>query len=84
MSDTVSSANNQPETNVPPRKTARLLGLILIIIAVLLGWYLLVGYLGWQSGQSAMVEEREAEMTAQIERQTALAWHSFIERSSRE
>jgi tetratricopeptide (TPR) repeat protein len=48
-------------------------GLLLIFVAVLLGWFLLVGYMGWQSGQSAMVEAREAELTAQIERQTELA-----------
>lgn len=85
MRDTVSSADNQadnqPETNAPPRKTIRLLGLVLIIIAVLLGWYLLVGYLGWQSGQSAMVEERAAELDAQIQRQTALARENITQGS---
>ena len=74
MDDSVSPANNQADPEkTRPRQVMRLAGLLLIIVAVLLGWYLLVGYLGWQSGQSAMVEEREAELTAQIERQTELA-----------
>ena len=77
MDDTVLSVNNQADEQPPkkpqPRKTMRLAGLLLIILAVLLGWYLLVGFLGWQSGQSAMVAEREVEMAAQIARQTELA-----------
>ena len=77
MDDTVSPANNladeQPPEKPQPRKTMRLAGLLLIVLAVLLGWYLLVGFLGWQSGQSAMLEEREAELAAQIVRQTELA-----------
>lgn len=77
MDNTVSPATNQTDEQPPekpqPRKTVRLVGLLLIVVAVLLGWYLLVGYLGWQSGQTAMVEKREAELTAQVQRQTALA-----------
>lgn len=77
MDDTVSPANNQADEQPPEkpqsRKTMRLAGLVLIVLAVLLGWYLLVGFLGWQSGQSAMIEEREAELAAQIARQTELA-----------
>lgn len=77
MDETGSPADNQtgelPLEKSQPRKTMRLAGLLLIVLAVLLGWYLLVGFLGWQSGQSAMVEEREAELAAQIVRQTDLA-----------
>ena len=77
MSDTLSPANDQAEgqsqTTPQSRKKLRFLGLVFILLAVLLGWYLLVGFLGWQSGQSAMVAEREAEMNAQIQRQIALA-----------
>lgn len=77
MDDTVSPVNNQADEQPPEkpqsRKTMRLAGLLLIVLAVLLGWYLLVGFLGWQSGQSAMIEEREAELAAQIVRQTELA-----------
>jgi tetratricopeptide (TPR) repeat protein len=77
MSDTVSPANNQaeghPQTAPQSRSKLRFLGLVFILLAVLLGWYLLVGFLGWQSGQSAMVVEREAEMKSQIERQLMLA-----------
>lgn len=77
MNETVSPADHQtddqPSPKSQPRRIMRLLGLILIVIAVLSAWYLSVGYMGWQSGQAAMVEEREAELSAQIERQTALA-----------
>lgn len=73
MDETVSSAGEQNGEAPRPRKAARFIGLLLIFVAVLLGWYLLVGYMGWQSGQSAMVEARETELMAQIERQTELA-----------
>jgi hypothetical protein len=74
MNETVTPADHHQADDQPrSRRVIRLLGLILIVIAVLAGWYLLVGYMGWQSGQAAMVEEREAELSAQIERQTALA-----------
>lgn len=77
MDERVSPVNGQVEEQTPeaqrPRRTLRLVGVLLIFVAVLLGWYLLVGYLGWQSGQSAMVEEREVELSAQIQRQTELA-----------
>ncbi|MCB9421312.1 MAG: hypothetical protein H6667_16030 [Ardenticatenaceae bacterium] len=73
MDDTVSPAGGQPSEKPKSHKATRLVGLLLIIVAVLLGWFLLVGYLGWQSGQTAMIEEREAELTAQISRQIDLA-----------
>ncbi|HSM55763.1 MAG TPA: hypothetical protein VK879_06365 [Candidatus Sulfomarinibacteraceae bacterium] len=49
-----------------PRKL-RLLGIVLIAVAVVLGVYTLVAYLGWQSGQSLrseQIEERRAEELA--------------------
>ena len=77
MSDVASQIDNQPnETSQPPtraRKLMRALGLLLIGLSVLSAWYLLVGYLGWQSGQTALTEMREVEMTAQLARQITLA-----------
>ncbi len=63
------------------RKAARGIGLMLIVISILLGWYLLIGYLGWQSGQTALIEAREAEIGAQLSRQTILARENIAQGS---
>ncbi len=77
MSDVASQVDNQPnEPSQPPtraRKFMRAFGVLLIALSVLLAWYLLVGYLGWQSGQTALVAKREAELTVQLTRQISLA-----------
>lgn len=79
MSDVVSPADSQsndpPEQHAAPRsrKMLRGLGLLLIAVSVLLGWYLLVVYLGWQSGQSTLVNEQAAEEAALLARQVTLA-----------
>lgn len=73
MSDAVPQPNKSGnQTSSPPRKKrrpVRLLGLLLIIFSVLIGWFLLVAFLGWQSGQQAL-QDRQFE---QIERQITLA-----------
>ncbi len=47
----------------------RVVGLLLIIFSVLVGWFLLVAFLGWQSGQQALRDKQ----FAQLDRQIALA-----------
>lgn len=80
MSDVVSPTNEQsnkstepPAPKPQPRKKMRLLGALLIVFSALLGWFLIVGYLGWQSGQTALNQQREVELAAQLARQLSLA-----------
>ena len=47
----------------------RLMGLLLIMFSVLVGWFLLVAFLGWQSGQQQLQDKQ----FAQLDRQIALA-----------
>jgi hypothetical protein len=51
----------------------RLLGLVLIAVSVLLAWLLIVGFLGWRSGQQQLQDRQQADMNAQIMRQVELA-----------
>ncbi|WP_420641377.1 hypothetical protein [Candidatus Leptofilum sp.] len=73
MSDAVPQATesrNQPST--PPkqkRRPMRVAGLLLIIFSVLIGWFLLIAFLGWQSGQ----RELQNKQFAQLDRQVTLA-----------
>jgi hypothetical protein len=79
MSDVVP----QPKVDHPPEKrsdakpirsrTFRLAGVGLIVISVLLAWFLLVGFLGWQSGQRLLIERQEAELIDALTRQVNLA-----------
>ncbi|MBK8985663.1 MAG: hypothetical protein IPM39_06215 [Chloroflexi bacterium] len=56
-----------------PRRATRLIGLLLIITAALLAWYLLVVYLGWQNGQALLTEKRATTLVEQINAQIELA-----------
>jgi len=86
MSDVMPQAENGSETAVtpepvstavesppPPRRPARLVGIGLIILSLVLGWLLLVGFLAYQSGQRLRTSEQEADLLANLERQTSLA-----------
>ncbi|MCA9872311.1 MAG: hypothetical protein KC441_01615 [Anaerolineales bacterium] len=55
------------------RRAARWIGLLLIILSVLLAWYLLVVYLGWQNGQELLQEKRANTLTEQMAAQVELA-----------
>lgn len=54
------------------RRWLRLLGMGLILIALILGFYTLAAYLGWQSGQELRAErvsrERQEQMATQVAR----------------
>jgi tetratricopeptide (TPR) repeat protein len=73
MSNVVPEANeSMDQPSIPPqkkRRPVRILGLLLVIFSVLVGWFLLVAYLGWQSGQQALFDKQ----VAQLERQITLA-----------
>ncbi len=63
----------QDEKRPSSRRVSRVIGLMLIGLAVLIAWVLLVGYLGWQKGQSDLVTRQAALMTEQIDNQLQLA-----------
>ncbi|HRQ36473.1 MAG TPA: hypothetical protein PLD25_00980 [Chloroflexota bacterium] len=89
MSDTTPPAEQRPETAVPenaiptdavsvdtavaPHRTARLVGIGLIILSVVMAWLLLVGYMGYQSGQRQFTDRQQSALLANLERQTTLA-----------
>jgi hypothetical protein len=70
MSDALPQAKEprNQSTNPPPKKRRpmRLIGLLLIIFSVLVGWFLLVAFLGWQSGQQALQDKQFALLDRQI------------------
>lgn len=68
-----STGDPAPESQPRSRQAARLVGLLLIITAVLLGWYLLVVYLAWQDGQVLLEERRTQTQIEQINTQITLA-----------
>lgn len=51
----------------------RLFGLILIIAAVLLALYILIGYAAWQRGEVIRSEREETQLAEQFDRQVSLA-----------
>ncbi|RMG95758.1 MAG: hypothetical protein D6706_11500 [Chloroflexi bacterium] len=64
------------ESAVFPRRSRRWLrrlGLLLVVISALLGWYFLVAYLGWQAGQAALQEKQQTQLAQQLARQVVLA-----------
>ena len=79
MSDAVpqpDQSGNQPASpSQKKRRPIRLLGLLLIIFSVLIGWFLLVAFLGWQSGQQAL-QDKQFE---QIDRLITLAESDIAE-----
>jgi len=70
MSDAVPQANEpKNKSTTPPRKKRRpmrVAGLLLIIFSVLVGWFLLIAFLGWQSGQHALQDKQFAQLDRQI------------------
>lgn len=55
------------------RRFLRLSGVFLIALALLLGLYTVIAYLGWQSGQTLRVERIQQEQATAIETQVAHA-----------
>ena len=56
-----------------PRLGVRILGLVMIITAVLLVWYAIVIYIGYQQGQELLQEKQINTLTTQINTQLDLA-----------
>lgn len=68
-----------PEKKRPLRSKRRAFGLFLIIFALLLGWFLIVALMGWQSGQRIKTERETEALTSQITRQKELAQANISE-----
>ncbi len=77
MSDAVPQGDNLPEENPESKKPTkillRILGVALILLAVVIAWLLVVGFLAYQSGQRLLVENQAAELREAVDRQVQLA-----------
>ncbi len=72
QSEQDSSTPNTPQKR-PSRRVVRGMGLLFIILAVAVGWFLLVAYLGWRSGEALLAEKQAAALAEQITHQKELA-----------
>lgn len=87
MSDVPTSAedlnggtNEVPQVDGPrPRRLLRSVGLLMLLLAALLAWYLVIFYAGWRSGQTAKDDQRLADLTAVHDRQLVLAQQEIQE-----
>lgn len=64
-----------------PYPVRRMVGAALLILSLLLAIYLLVAYLGWQSGQAQLMENQQTELTKLVERQIELAQENITQGS---
>lgn len=69
------------EATSEPRRWSRILGVILISIALLAAFYLAVAYFAWENGQALRQEQQQTESAAQIERQVNLARENMAQGS---
>ena len=63
------STESNNSSSTPPKKKGqrrRLAGVLLIAFSVLVGWFLLIAFLGWQSGQRALQDKQFAQLDRQI------------------
>jgi len=70
--DPESSTKNMEEKR-PSRRIMRGAGLLLIILSVAVGWFMLIAYLGWRSGEELLAEKQAAALAEQITHQKELA-----------
>lgn len=74
MADLPGESSEQPAAAAPrSRRLMRGLGLLLLLLAGLLAWYLAILYFGWQSGQAILEEKQQADFAQQVEHQVSLA-----------
>lgn len=74
MSDVVEENGgpmNEPPS--PKNRTARIVGIALILFSVILAWLLMVGFFAYRSGQQKLTERQQTELLAALERQITLA-----------
>jgi hypothetical protein len=68
-----------PITSHRPRRWLRGIGLILVVAAFLAGYFLIIAYLGWQSGQDQLAEMQTAELQTELNKQLTLAQSDLSE-----
>lgn len=71
--ETAVATDAAPTVAPAPRRTARLVGISLIVFSVIMAWLLLVSFLGYQSGQQQLNNRQQSELLTNLERQTTLA-----------
>lgn len=67
------------EKKRPFQSKSRLFGLFLIGLAVLIAWFLIVGFAGWRSGETIRDARISEAMSEQVARQKELAQTNFSE-----
>ncbi len=70
--------NSEEEKKLPVNKK-RLVGLFLITLAMIAAWFLLIGYLGWQSGQELLTEQQTEAKIAQLTHQINLSKEDIVQ-----
>lgn len=72
-SDPPKSTGLNPKKEQPVRSKKRLAGLTLIVFSLLLGWFLLIGFMGWAQGERQREAGQAQALETQKERQIELA-----------
>ncbi|MBE2223805.1 MAG: hypothetical protein IAF02_19855 [Anaerolineae bacterium] len=78
MDEGTKTSENMQETRAP-RLGVRILGLVMIITAVLIVWYAIVVYIGYQQGQELLQEKQINTLTTQVNTQLDLARQNINE-----
>jgi len=71
--DEQNQAQNEIDDGAARWSVKRIVGVLLVLAAVVVGLYLAVGYLAWQSGETLRSEREEEARVQQITRQVSLA-----------
>lgn len=81
MNNEQDQQQTENHTEQHPRWLARLVGLILIVVAGLVALYTLVGYTAWQSGEAIRNKREESQQVEQAARQVSLAQEDIAQGS---
>lgn len=79
QADTQNKTPQTGETERPFLSVRRIAGFILLATALLIAWFLLIGFLGWQRGERLREVNELNALTQQIERQKELAAANIAE-----
>lgn len=71
--EAVPSEQSQQAESPRSRRWVRWIGLLLVITAVLLAYFLVIGLLGWQSGQQKLTEAQATALAEEVTKQIELA-----------
>ena len=73
MTEPTLSPELETNGNGRSRLIKRIVGVFLIVLALLIGWFALLGYIAWQDGQQLRVEKQREEAAAELENQITIA-----------